>query len=178
MGTIYVNRSGARKTVYTSTAGNVVQGYIDPNNIYAWLESFAGGEAVGYYIQRVRYRDAQSNTTKEGWLPAKWGDSHFVELSKCSLYNVDINGDGNIYHVFKVRRRSMLMDRNGTILNKTAEANSYIATSGSTSGYNNPEWLKIEYYGPYEPEPLDAFISLSFSNGTNLSSNAAIIGNI
>ncbi len=88
MGIVKVNRTGKKFSVYKSNGASrdEIIGTIYNNEVFTWTGKWEGGEAAGFYIQSICFRNSDGEVIS-GWLPGEETEPAQVDSQWHRSYN-------------------------------------------------------------------------------------------
>ena len=184
MGIVKVNRTNRQVKIYEAVDMVKQIGTLYPNEVFTWVEEWAGSAASDYGMQRICFRN-RAGEAYWGWIPVNGNDA-VIATNICSLPYCKQVINGKTYYGLKMRRTEELYDGSANLISKKAYAGRIILCDSSTSGRVNNHWLNCQYLetsagsGRYAEiiSGKDAFVDLGYDQGSTFTSNSSLIGSL
>lgn len=153
-----INRSGESLTVYTEPGLSETRGTLKPNDVFAWINVWAGSHAYNDTLHYIYWNGGY------GYIFAEDYGSVFTSVTKCD--EMDIEMDGHSYHALQVRRTAQVYNPSGAYIGLLHDGG-YAATKYAECGNSMPYLMYVNYYGETEPSNENAFIDMGLRTHTS-----------
>lgn len=146
-----INRSGESLTVYANTALSEKRGTLKPNDVFAWINVWAGSHAYFDTLHCIYWKGAY------GYIFAEDYGNVFTYVTRHDAYDIEM--DGHSYNAFELRRDAEVYNPAGKKIGVLRKGG-YAAASYAICGSSMPYLMYVDYYGATEPSEQKAFIDM------------------